>query len=330
MTQKITQPILVLVDHESTPQGINLTTSSAQVITAARSLTTGGVDVVAFGELDTQTLGRLGVRRALQPQVPADRTRVSAVVADGVDCALSRDSYGALLLASTYRGREVASRIAALHDWGAVVDATAVEYVDETFVVDQSALAGSWSTRVSIVSGTPIIALRPSVYDAQDAQTPTQVEHVEIELSLSPEAARVEVISSGRHDEDGRVSLTEASTVVVGGRGVDGDFGLVEQLADVLGGAVGATRVATDEGWVPRTAQIGQTGVAISPNLYIGLGVSGAIHHTVGMQSSAHIVAVCDDPDAPIFEIADFGVVGDLNEVVPQAIEALSKAHQAQ
>ena len=110
--------------------------------------------------------------------------------------------------------------------------------------------------------------------------------------------------------------------------GEDGGQGTLEvrSLADALGGAVGATRVACDEGWAPRAEQIGQTGLTVTPNLYIGLGVSGAIHHTVGMQSAAHIVAVCDDPDAPIFEIADFGVVGDVTEVVPAALAIIEEA----
>ena len=148
-------------------------------------------------------------------------------------------------------------------------------------------------------------------------------------MVLSPRAQAVAVLASTPEDTDG-VALADASTVVVGGRGVDGDFTMVEELADALGGAVGATRVACDEGWAPRGEQIGQTGLSVSPNLYVGLGVSGAIHHTVGMQSSAHIVAVCDDPDAPIFELADFGVVGDVAEVVPQALDEIRKARAAE
>ena len=144
-------------------------------------------------------------------------------------------------------------------------------------------------------------------------------------VELSAEASVIEVVSSVADEEEG-VSLADASTVVCGGRGVDGDFELVHSLADALGGAVGATRVACDEGWAPRAEQIGQTGLTVTPNLYIGLGVSGAIHHTVGMQSAAHIVAVCDDPDAPIFEIADFGVVGDVTEVVPAALAIIEEA----
>ena len=119
--------------------------------------------------------------------------------------------------------------------------------------------------------------------------------------------------------------LGEARTVVVGGRGVDGDFDLVRSLAQPLDAAVGATRVACDEGWIERSAQIGQTGETISPRLYIGLGVSGAVHHTSGIQGAGTVVAICDDSEAPIFEMADFGVVGDVTEVVPQLVEELAR-----
>ena len=120
-------------------------------------------------------------------------------------------------------------------------------------------------------------------------------------------------------------ALSEARTVVVGGRGVDGDFDLVRSLAQPLDAAVGATRVACDEGWIERSAQIGQTGETISPRLYIGLGVSGAVHHTSGIQGAGTVVAICDDSEAPIFEMADFGVVGDVTEVVPQLVEELAR-----
>ena len=171
----------------------------------------------------------------------------------------------------------------------------------------------------------PPPALASSSLDEAEVASPVALTPQALSVELSPEACAVEVMSCVPDEEEG-VRLTEASTVVCGGRGVDGDFELVRSLADALGGAVGATRVACDEGWAPRAEQIGQTGLTVTPNLYIGLGVSGAIHHTVGMQSSHHIVAVCDDPDAPIFEIADFGVVGDVTEVVPAALAAIEEA----
>ncbi|WP_454925597.1 electron transfer flavoprotein subunit alpha/FixB family protein, partial [Actinomyces gerencseriae] len=146
-----------------------------------------------------------------------------------------------------------------------------------------------------------------------------------LDVPLSAEAAAVRLVSRERAAATAGPDLAGARTVVVGGRGVDGDFDLVRSLADSLGAAVGATRVACDEGWVERSAQIGQTGETISPRLYIGLGVSGAVHHTSGIQGAGTIVAVCDDSEAPIFEMADFGVVGDVTEVVPQLVSELAR-----
>jgi electron transfer flavoprotein alpha subunit len=133
----------------------------------------------------------------------------------------------------------------------------------------------------------------------------------------------VRLVERTERPASGRPDLASAHVVVAGGRGTEGDFSAVEELADVLGAAVGATRVATDEGWIGHDAQIGQTGVTVSPRLYIGAGISGAVHHRGGMQASGTIVAVNSDPDAPIFEIADFGVVGDLFQVLPQAAAEL-------
>ena len=142
---------------------------------------------------------------------------------------------------------------------------------------------------------------------------------------MSREAAAVRLVSRESTAAAAGPDLAGARTVVVGGRGVDGDFDLVRSLAEPLGAAVGATRVACDEEWIERSAQIGQTGVSIVPRLYIGLGVSGAIHHTSGIQGAGTIVAVCDDSEAPIFEMADFGVVGDVTEVVPQLVAELDR-----
>ena len=134
-----------------------------------------------------------------------------------------------------------------------------------------------------------------------------------------------ELVERTERTPSGRPDLSAAQVVVVGGRGTEGDFSLVAELADVLGGAVGATRVATDEGWIDHEAQIGQTGVTVSPRLYIGAGVSGAVHHRGGMQSAGTIVAVNNDPEAPIFEIADLGIVGDLQTVLPAATQELRR-----
>ena len=323
MTQTLDRPVVVLVDRgqDGAPTAV-----SAQLLTLARTLTTGPVVAVApDGAPDAAALAALGgVARILVPDLAGRSPRVGAVVADAALAAiLTVADPAAVLCASDYRGREIAARLAVRLRSGAAVDVTAVEVAGGEIQATKSALAGTWTTRFHVTRGVPIIAVRPSSVEAAPAAEPSAPEVVAVPVAFSEESLAVDVVSSAAQESSGGVALTEATVVVVGGRGTQGDFGPVRELAEVLGGAVGATRVASDEGWVPRSIQIGQTGVSVAPRVYIGLGVSGAIHHTVGMQSSQRIVAVCDDPDAPIFEIADFGVVGDLFEVVPQAIGAL-------
>lgn len=328
MTETLDAPVLVVTDHTGDAAGgFTLTPASAQLLTLARSLTTGPVVAVALNPApDLAALSAQGVAEVLVPDLAGHSPRVSAVVADAVHACLPlAGDPAALLCVSNYRGREVAARLAAQLDSGAAVDVSSVEVEDGELRARKSALAGSWTTHFHVTRGMPVIAVRPSSVEAEDAARASTPTRTEVAVEYSPEALAVTVEESVAQADTGRVPLTEAQVVVVGGRGTGGDFAPVEALADALGGAVGATRVASDEGWVPRALQIGQTGVSVAPKLYVGLGVSGAIHHTVGMQSSQHVVAVCDDPDAPIFEIADFGVVGDLFEVVPQAVEVLHR-----
>ncbi|OFQ21711.1 electron transporter [Actinomyces sp. HMSC062G12] len=321
MTQQMTSPILVLADQA----GDRLTPLARQAVTLAASLTSG--DVVALSVAaapDTRSLSELGATRVLHACM-GDAARSSAVASDAIIAALETDSFGLVLLGSDYRGREIAGRVGAITEAGVVSGVSSVSFDGGILQVGKTALGGSWSMRVVLDGITPIVGVSSGVIDEAVVPSPVALTPQELPVPLSAEASSIEVVSCVPDDADG-VSLQDASTVVCGGRGVDGDFELVRSLASALGGAVGATRVACDEGWAPRGEQIGQTGLTLTPNLYIGLGVSGAIHHTVGMQSAAHIVAVCDDPDAPIFDIADFGVVGDVAKVVPAALAAIEEA----
>ena len=320
-------PVLVLADHAAGQA--RLTPAAGQLLTLARSLTSGGVDALVLTDaIDMEALGALGADRVLSAPLGA-AARASVAAADAVVAALEAGSYGLVLLPSDYRGREIAGAVAATTDAGVVSGASSVSYDGGVLEIAKTALAGSWSMRIVVEGQTPVVGVASGAVDEARAASPTTPAVESLEVVLSPRAQAVAVLASTPEDTDG-VALADASTVVVGGRGVDGDFTMVKELADALGGAVGATRVACDEGWAPRGEQIGQTGLSVSPNLYVGLGVSGAVHHTVGMQSSAHIVAVCDDPDAPIFELADFGVVGDVAEVVPQALDEIRKARAAE
>lgn len=320
-------PVLVLADHAAGQA--RLTPAAGQLLTLARSLTSGGVDALVLTDaIDMEALGALGADRVLSAPL-GGAARASVAAADAVVAALEAGSYGLVLLPSDYRGREIAGAVAATTDAGVVSGASSVSYDGGVLEIAKTALAGSWSLRIVVEGQTPVVGVASGAIDEARAASPTTPAVEALDVVLSPRAQAVAVLASTPEDTGG-VSLADASTVVVGGRGVDGDFTMVKELADALGGAVGATRVACDEGWAPRGEQIGQTGLSVSPNLYVGLGVSGAVHHTVGMQSSAHIVAVCDDPDAPIFELADFGVVGDVAEVVPQALDEIRKARAAE
>jgi electron transfer flavoprotein alpha subunit len=236
---------------------------------------------------------------------------------------LVRDvSPAAVLIPSTQEGKEVAARLAVRLDNGVLIDIVDLA-ADGT--ATQVAFAGSTIVKSKVARGIPLVTVRPSSVTPTPAAATPAVTNVELALAEGDKLAQV----SDRVTEQkgARPELTEASIIVSGGRGVGSadNFKLVEELADLLGGAVGASRAATDSGFYPHQFQIGQTGKTVSPQLYIALGISGAIQHRAGMQTSKTIVAVNKDNEAPIFELADFGIVGDLFKVVPQAAEEIRK-----
>lgn len=322
MTDALNAPVLVVADHA----GGALTTPSAELLTLARRLA-GDADVVAVAltEPDLEALGRYGAARVVVPDLQGLAPEVSAVAAEAVLAAVEEVRPAAVLVVSTFAGKELAARLAVALGSGAIVDATGVRVEGGTLAVDKTVFAGTWSTTCAVTRGVPVVAVKPAVVDAEPVAEPSTPAVDALAVDFSAVARSVELVSRTERPSSGRPPLSEAKTVVVGGRGTDGDFSLLEQLADELGAAVGATRVAVDEGWIDHSAQVGQTGTTISPRLYIGAGVSGAIHHTAGMQAAETVVVICDDPDAPIFEMADFGVVGDLNDVLPQAIAELRR-----
>ena len=304
------QNILVFIDHAN---GVPAKTAS-ELLTLARNL--GSAHAVIAGtasDLDTATptLNKFGAATiTLLESAEINNHPSSAIAKAFADLAKSKNP-DAILLPSTARGKEIAARLAVRLDSGIITDAVSVA---PDLTCTQSVFGGSTVVHSRVSQGCAIITVRPNSIEAVEATTSATVEKIAVSAEVSARITAREPAVRGARPE-----LSEANIVVSGGRGTDGNFTPIEELADALGAAVGASRAATDAGWYPHSHQVGQTGKTVSPQLYIACGISGAIQHRAGMQTSKTIVVVNKDPEAPIFDIADFGVVGDLFAVAPQA-----------
>ena len=308
--------VLVFIDVP----GLPLPRASRELLTIARSL--GKPAVASPRALDgeaLQALGEYGVGTVYEPADALPDVLVAAKAAFLADAVRAEDP-AAVLLGNSFEDREVAARVGVKLSSGVITDAVAVA---PDLSVTKSVLAGSYTSTCRVQNGVPVITVKANSVEPVPADAPSVPESRRITVSDAGPAARV----TGRTEKrvSGRPELSEARVIVAGGRGMDGDFGPVEDLADVLGGAVGASRAATDAGWIEHSAQVGQTGKTVSPQLYISAGISGAIQQKAGMQTAKVIVAVNKDADAPVFEIADFGIVGDVFSVLPQATEEIRK-----
>lgn len=308
--------VLVLVEQaEGAVKKVTL-----ELLTLARTL--GEPSAVVFGSgVDTAPLAEYGAAKVYLAEGAEYTDHVVRPKASLLASLVAAKAPAAVLIASTAEGKEIAGVLAVKAKSGVITDAVGV---DADGVATQNVFGGAVIVKSKVTTGTPIITVRPNSVPPVAAPAAGAVEPVAAELSPSDTAAKI--VNRVVADKGGRPELTEASIVVSGGRGVgEGNFGIVEELADVLGAAVGASRAATDAGWYPHQYQVGQTGKTVSPQLYIANGISGAIQHRAGMQTSKTVVVVNKDPEAPIFELADFGVVGDLHSVVPQLTEELKK-----
>ena len=241
----------------------------------------------------------------------------TGAVAAALGAVVAKENPSAVLIASSARGKEIAGRLSVRIESGIITDAIDL---DGDLVATQSVFGGSTTVHSVVTHGTPIVTIRGNSIEAISGAGPSTHE----EVAVSYDGDRAAVSSVAPAVKSGRPELTEASIIVSGGKGTDGNFTPVEELADALGGAVGASRAATDAGWYPHSFQVGQTGKTVSPQLYIAAGISGAIQHRAGMQTSKTIVAVNKDPEAPIFDVADFGIVGDLFTVLPQVRDGVN------
>ncbi|TLW92158.1 electron transfer flavoprotein subunit alpha/FixB family protein [Saccharomonospora piscinae] len=313
--------VLVLVDHVDG----EVKKVTYELLTAARAL--GEPSAVVVGSPGTAAKAKesLAAYGAAKVYVAESDDAASYLVTPKVDALaalVEQAPPAAVLVAASSEGKEVSGRLAVRTGSGWLVDAVGVN-ADGT--VDQSIFGGAFSVKAKSTRGVPVVSVRPGAVEAEQAEGAAAEETVSlpaVDPATSAKVTGVDPVVGGDRPE-----LTEASIVVSGGRGVGSaeKFDVVEKLADSLGAAVGASRAAVDSGYYPAQFQVGQTGKTVSPQLYVALGISGAIQHRAGMQTSKTIVAVNKDAEAPIFEIADFGVVGDLFAVAPQLTDEVAK-----
>jgi electron transfer flavoprotein alpha subunit len=314
--------VLVLVERA----GGAVRKSTLELLTLGRRL--GDPVALVLGVLDDATrvtLGEYGATRVLVVDQPELTDYLVVPHAEAVVAAARAVDPVAVLVTSGPDGKEIAGRVAVALDSGIITDATDVQPGDDGPVLTQSVFSGTWLASSHVVSGTPVITVRPNSATPEPAPAAPDVQTLEVSFSALARTAKV--TGTTAKQSTGRPDLTDAAIVVAGGRGMGSGeaFGLVERLADALGGAVAASRAATDMGWYGHEFQVGQTGKTVAPQLYIASGISGAIQHRAGMQGSQTIVAINKDPKAPIFDIADFGVVGDLHAVLPALAEQVEK-----
>ena len=311
--------VLVLVDHvdgavrkptfELLAIAKRLGSPSAVFIGAADKADGAAADLAKFGAEKVYTVDDTEVKGYLVAPKAEVLQQIAAPAAPA-----------AVLMVSSAVGKALAGRVAIKVVSGLITDAVDVDADGST---TQSVFAGSYTVKAKVTKGTPIITVKPNSASAEEAAGAGTVEAFSATISDAAKTARI--VASNPRAASGRPELSEAAIVVSGGRGTGGDFDAVEGLADALGAAVGASRAAVDSGWKPHNLQIGQTGKVVSPQLYVAAGISGAIQHRAGMQTSKTIVAVNKDEEAPIFELVDFGVVGDLHSVLPAATAEVEK-----
>ena len=311
--------VLVLVDHvdgEVRKTTAELLTLAARVGEPAAVFMGSQVDVAL------EALARFGATKVYVLDDAALGDFLVAPKAEALAQLVATTLPAAVLIPSSAEGKEIAGRLAIKAESGIITDAVDVVAAYGGVQTTQSVFAGNFTVTASVTKGTPIITVKPNSVTPVEIVGAAEVEKFTVEISGAAKTARI--VERQPREATGRPELTEAAIVVSGGRGTGGDFTAVEAFADALGAAVGASRAAVDSGWYPHSFQIGQTGKTVSPRLYVATGISGAIQHRAGMQTSQTIVAVNKDAEAPIFELVDFGVVGDLAKVLPQATEAIA------
>ena len=315
--------VLVVIDHA---EG-EVKKPTYELLTIARRL--GEPSAVFFGapaqgDAVAEKVKKYGAEKVYVIDDAELKGYLVAPKAEALQQLVEKTSPAAVLVPSSFEGKEVAARLAIKTGSGLITDAVDVQPGDGGApVTTQSVFAGNYSVTATVTHGTPIITVKPNSAAPEETEGAAAVEAFAV--TISDVAKTAQIIAAQPRQSTGRPELTEAAIVVSGGRGTGGNFEPIEAFADSLGAAVGASRAAVDSGWMPHAFQVGQTGKTVSPQLYVANGISGAIQHRAGMQTSKTIVAVNKDEEAPIFELVDFGVVGDLHTVLPAATEQVTQ-----
>jgi electron transfer flavoprotein alpha subunit len=310
--------ILVFAEHRNAA----FKKASFESISAARSIAQqsgGKVIALAIGssiDAAAKELGAYGAERILAVDDPQLERHSNTAYAKAIAEVATSQGTPVVFLAATQMGKDLAPRVAAKLNAGLASDCIALSVEGGELVATRPVYAGKALADVKVTTSTKVFTLRPNVFTATAATGSSTVEKVSVSFAPSDFSSSVKEVkvSTGRPD------VTEADIIVSGGRGIKGPehFTLIEELADALGAAVGASRAVVDAGWRPHDEQVGQTGKTVAPTLYIACGISGAVQHLAGMSSSKYIIAINKDKDAPIFQVADYGIVGDLFEVLPE------------
>ena len=314
--------ILVFVEQRNG----EIRTASLQAVSEARRLEAGSVSAVLPGSGIAESaagLGAYGAEKVYLADDPNLALYSSEGYAEVVAKAVELAQPSAVFFAGTAMGRDLAPRVAARLGVGALADVVEITMDGDSFVAKRPVYSGKAIATVDTAGKVPqVISLRPNVFAAEEVGGSAEVVNLD-GLALAIRAVVKELVDTG----GGELDVAEADIIVSGGRGIKGpeNFALIRELADAVGGAVGASRAVVDAGWIEHKHQVGQTGKVVSPTLYIAAGISGAIQHLAGMSSSKVIVAINKDPDAPIFKVADYGVVGDLFDVIPPMVAAIKE-----
>lgn len=282
-------------------------------------------EAVVVGDIisNISEISKYGIKKVIHIKNSDLANYSSSGYTDSISDLAKESDYNILVLSNTALGKDLAPKLSIRLDAGCIVDCIKINVSGSDLIFTRPTYAGKALIDVKILSNKKVITLRPNVFKAQVVDSPSPAEIVVKEISNVNLKNKVTSFKKS----EGKLDVAEADIIVSGGRGMKGpeNFHLIEELADVLGAAVGASRAVVDAGWRPHSEQVGQTGKTVSPTLYVACGISGAIQHLAGMSSSKYIVAINKDKDAPIFNVADYGIAGDLFEIIPALTAEIKK-----